>query len=68
VRNFYIPIEPSFLHSVNQMMPVVESKLIDLIDGLEDDPITDKERGPTSSGRCLQTLRSPNPVVQALRQ
>src|SRR5208283_5403807 len=44
VRNFYIPIEPSFLHSVNQMLPVIETKLIDLIDGLEEDPISDKER------------------------
>jgi flagellar protein FlaI len=44
VRNFYIPIEPSFLHNVNQMLPVIESKLIDLIDGLEEDPISDKER------------------------
>nr|WP_321352255.1 type II/IV secretion system ATPase subunit [uncultured Methanoregula sp.] len=44
VRNFYIPIEPSFLHSVSQMMPVIETKLIDLIDGLEEDPISDKER------------------------
>jgi len=44
VRNFYIPIEPSFLHSVNMMLPVIETKLIDLIDGLEEDPISDKER------------------------
>jgi len=44
VRNFYIPIEPSFLHSVNQMLPVIETKLIDLIDALEEDPISDKER------------------------
>jgi len=44
VRNFYIPIEPSFLHSVHDMMPVIESKLIDLIDGLEEDPVSDKER------------------------
>jgi flagellar protein FlaI len=44
VRNFYIPIEPSFLHSVNLMLPVIETKLIDLIDGLEEDPISDKER------------------------
>ena len=44
VRNFYIPIEPSFLHNVNLMLPVIESKLIDLIDGLEEDPISDKER------------------------
>jgi flagellar protein FlaI len=44
VRNYYIPIEPSFLHSVSMMLPTVETKLIDLIDGLEDDPISDKER------------------------
>jgi flagellar protein FlaI len=44
VRNFYIPIEPSFLHSVNQLLPEIETKLINLIDALEDDPITDKER------------------------
>jgi archaeal flagellar protein FlaI len=44
VRNFYIPIEPSFLHSVSQMLPAIETKLIDLIDGLEEDPISDKER------------------------
>ena len=44
VRNYYIPIEPSFLHSVGAMMPVIETKLIDLIDGLDEDPISDKER------------------------
>ena len=44
VRNYYIPIEPSFLHSVNLLQPVIETKLIDLIDGLEEDPISDKER------------------------
>ncbi len=44
VRNYYIPIEPSFLHSVSLMLPVIETKLIDLIDGLEEDPISDKER------------------------
>ena len=44
VRNYYIPIEPSFLHNVNMMMPVIEIKLVDMIDGLEEDPISDKER------------------------
>ncbi|MDD1680393.1 MAG: type II/IV secretion system ATPase subunit, partial [Methanoregula sp.] len=44
VRNYYIPIEPSFLHSVSMMLPTIETKLIDLIDGLEEDPISDKER------------------------
>lgn len=44
VRNFYIPIEPSFLHSVNEILPHVEKKLVDFIDSFEDDPVTDKER------------------------
>jgi len=44
VRNFYIPIEPSFLHSVNNLMPFIETKLIDIIDGLESDARTDQER------------------------
>ncbi|MEN6443414.1 MAG: type II/IV secretion system ATPase subunit [Methanoregula sp.] len=44
VRNYYIPIEPSFLHSVSSLLPAIETKLIDLIDGLETDPTTDKER------------------------
>ncbi|MDO9324396.1 MAG: secretion system protein E, partial [Methanoregula sp.] len=44
VRNFYIPIEPSFLHNVSQMLPAIEAKLVDMIDGLEEDPISDKER------------------------
>ncbi|MGB8308212.1 MAG: secretion system protein E, partial [Methanoregula sp.] len=44
VRNFYIPIEPSFLHSVNDILPAIETKLIDLIDALDTDPTTDKER------------------------
>ena len=34
VRNFYIPIEPSFLHIVSHMMPGIETKLFDLIDAL----------------------------------
>jgi flagellar protein FlaI len=44
VRNFYIPIEPSFLHNINMMLPVIETKLIDFIDALEQDPVSDKER------------------------
>ncbi|MGD1004070.1 MAG: type II/IV secretion system ATPase subunit [Methanoregulaceae archaeon] len=44
VRNFYIPIEPSFLHSVNNLMPYIETKLIDIIDGLESNARTDQER------------------------
>ncbi|WOF15619.1 type II/IV secretion system ATPase subunit [Methanoplanus sp. FWC-SCC4] len=44
VRNYYIPIEPSFMHSVSDAMPLIEKKLIDLIDVLEEDPITEEER------------------------
>ncbi|MBR1368397.1 secretion system protein E [Methanocalculus chunghsingensis] len=45
VRQYYIPIEPSFLHSVNYLMPAIECKLIDLLDALDYDPVTEKERG-----------------------
>lgn len=44
VRAYYIPIEPSFLHSVSELTPCIEHKLIDLIDALDYDPVTDKER------------------------
>ncbi|MDD1648181.1 MAG: type II/IV secretion system ATPase subunit [Methanomicrobiales archaeon] len=43
-RNFYIPIEPSFLHRVTDIIPAIELKLIDLIDALDHDPVTDTER------------------------
>lgn len=44
VRNYYIPIEPSFLHSVTSLMPAVEHRLIDLLDALDEDPGTEEER------------------------
>ncbi|KDE54892.1 type II/IV secretion system ATPase subunit [Methanoculleus sp. MH98A] len=44
VRNWYIPIEPSFLHSVKEILPVIEEKLIDMIDALEEEPVTEKAR------------------------
>lgn len=44
VRNYYIPIEPSFLHSVKGSLPLVEKRLVDMIDALDYDPVTDKER------------------------
>ncbi|MDD3621987.1 MAG: type II/IV secretion system ATPase subunit [Methanofollis sp.] len=44
VRNYYIPIEPSFLHSVAYLLPPVEARLIDLLDALETDPVTEEER------------------------
>ncbi len=44
VRNYYIPIEPSFLHCVRDILPVVEQKLIDLIDALPEEPVTEEAR------------------------
>jgi flagellar protein FlaI len=44
VRNFYIPIEPSFLHNVNNFVPAIELRLIDMIDALENDPSSQEER------------------------
>lgn len=44
VRNWYIPIEPSFLHSVKAILPVIEEKLIDMIDALDEEPVTDEAR------------------------
>jgi flagellar protein FlaI len=55
VRNYYIPIEPSFLHSVSLMLPAVETRLIDLIQGLEDDPANDQERADLIR-RMLSTI------------
>jgi flagellar protein FlaI len=43
-RNYYIPIEPSFLHSVNDLIPAVELNLVNLLDALDRDPISDAER------------------------
>ena len=43
-RNYYIPIEPSFLHSVSDLVPAVETQLVNLLDALENDPKTDAER------------------------
>lgn len=44
VRNYYIPIEPSFMHTVAEAMPIIEKKMVDLIDALEEDPVTEEER------------------------
>jgi flagellar protein FlaI len=44
VRNWYIPIEPAFLHSVKEILPVIEEKLIDMIDALEEEPVTEQAR------------------------
>ncbi len=44
VRNFYIPIEPSFMHNISKIIPAVEYRLVDLLDSLEEDPETIEER------------------------
>ena len=44
VRNWYIPIEPAFLHSVKEILPVIEEKLIDMIDALDEEPVTEQAR------------------------
>ncbi len=44
VRNWYIPIEPSFLHSVKEIVPIIEAKLIDMIDALDEEPVTQEAR------------------------
>jgi len=44
VRNFYIPIEPSFMHNIGRLLPAIEYRLVDLLDALEEDPVTPEER------------------------
>ncbi|MCM2466815.1 type II/IV secretion system ATPase subunit [Methanoculleus oceani] len=44
VRNWYIPIEPAFLHSVKEILPAIEEKLIDMIDALDEEPVTEQAR------------------------
>ncbi len=44
VRNYYIPIEPSFLHNISTLLPAIEYRLVDLLDALDEDPVTAEER------------------------
>jgi len=60
-RNFYIPIEPSFLHHVSEIIPAIELKLIDLIDALDHDPITDKERAEVLKKMIAEVVSVRNP-------
>ena len=66
-RNFYIPIEPSFLHQVSEIIPAIEMKLIDLIDALDHDPITDKERAEVLKKMIAEvvTVRKPEELNPA---
>jgi len=56
VRNYYIPIEPSFLHNVESLVPALEYNLIDLLDALEIDPITNEERTRVLKDLIKQSL------------
>ncbi len=60
VRNYYIPIEPSFLHNVGRLLPAIEYKLVDLLDALEEDPETAEDRK-----RVLKNLLKQVTYVQA---
>jgi flagellar protein FlaI len=69
VRNYYIPIEPSFLHSVAYAMPVVEKKLVDLIDALDEDPVTEQERIAVLKRvlREITYIRKPGESIESLQ-
>jgi flagellar protein FlaI len=68
VRNYYIPVDPSFMHSVKQLMPAVEVKLIDLLDSLEEDPVTNEERTEVLKSLISQVLyvRRPDEAMPQL--
>jgi flagellar protein FlaI len=61
VRNYYIPIEPSFLHDVQKMLPAVEILLVDLLDALDHDPVTDEERASVLRGLFSRVVHIGNP-------
>ncbi|WP_292366024.1 MULTISPECIES: type II/IV secretion system ATPase subunit [unclassified Methanoculleus] len=69
VRNWYIPIEPAFLHSVKEILPVVEEKLIDMIDALEEEPVTEKARIEVLKNfiRQLVYVQRPGEVIDESR-
>ncbi len=71
VRNYYIPIEPSFLHSVQELLPAAEILLVDLLDSLTQDPVTDEERAQVLKGLFAKIAYAPPPgeaVPRALTQ
>ena len=69
VRNWYIPIEPSFLHSVKEIVPVIEAKLIDMIDALDEEPVTEEARIEVLKNfiRQLVYVRQPGEEVDPSR-
>jgi flagellar protein FlaI len=60
-RNFYIPIEPSFLHNISDYMIPVEDKLIELLDALDEDPVTEEERKEVLIKLISQVVYAANP-------
>ena len=66
VRNFYIPIEPSFLHNVNNFIPAIELRLIDMIDALENDPSSQEERRVVLKNMLTKvtTIRRPGEMIE----
>ena len=62
-RNFYIPIEPSFLHNISAYLIPVEIKLIDLLDALEEDPVTEEERKEILKNLISQVVYVADPGV-----
>ncbi|MDD1657339.1 MAG: type II/IV secretion system ATPase subunit [Methanomicrobiales archaeon] len=65
-RNYYIPIEPSFLHQVTDMIPAIEMRLIDLIDALDHDPVTDTERADVLKKMIAQVVTVQTPEEMKL--
>ncbi|MCK4269889.1 MAG: type II/IV secretion system ATPase subunit, partial [Methanogenium sp.] len=70
VRNFYIPIEPSFLHGVVGTQTYIEQKMIDVIDKLEEDPITEKDRAEVLKKvlREIIYIRKPGESFKSLKE
>ena len=64
VRNWYIPIEPSFLHSVKEIVPIIEAKLIDMIDALDEEPVTEEARIEVLRGFIRQLVYTKQPAEE----
>jgi archaeal flagellar protein FlaI len=66
VRNYYIPIEPSFLHSVKELLPAVEILLVDLLDSLDENPETDEARTGILKGLFAKVahIQAPGEAIQ----
>lgn len=67
VRNFYIPIEPSFLHNISNLLPAIEYRLVDLLDALDEDPVSAEERTVVLKRLLRQVLyiKKPGQAIDA---